>query len=117
MKATIQLILPLFHEVAGRDNEAAVQIPTNHQFLNKQARHDRLASAGIICQQVAQGLFAKHRIIDSGKLVQQRLNQRSMLGNQRVKQEGQTVTILNRSKAYKLTIHIKTPRYTSSSDI
>ena len=117
MKATIQLILPLFHEVAGRDNEAAVQIPANHQFLNEQARHNRLASTGIVGQQVAQGLFAKHRIIDGGNLVRQRLNQRGMHGNQGVKQVGQADTIRLRGQAKEGTISIKTPRQTSGDDL
>ena len=49
-----QLILPLLDQAAGRDDQAALQVTAEHQLLDVQARHDRLARAGVVGEQEPQ---------------------------------------------------------------
>src|SRR5216683_4371402 len=63
VKAQVELILPLLHKVAGRDDEAAMEIATNHEFFDEQSCHDGFARSWVVGQQVAQGLFAQHRLV------------------------------------------------------
>lgn len=51
-----QLILPLPDEASWWDDEAAFEIPADHQLFDDQPGHDGFASAGIVGEQKAQGL-------------------------------------------------------------
>ena len=48
-----QLVLPLLHQAAGRDDQAALQAAPDQELLDEQAGHDRLAGAWIVGQQEA----------------------------------------------------------------
>lgn len=49
-KLHAELVLPLLDEVAGRDDEATLQVAPNHEFLDEKAGHDRLSGAGVVCE-------------------------------------------------------------------
>ena len=80
VETSVQLVLPLLNETARADDQAAVQVATDQQFLDEEPGHDGLAGAGIVSQQEAQWLARQHLAIDRGDLVWQRLNERGMHG-------------------------------------
>ena len=49
-----QFVLPLLDQPAGRDDQAALQVAAEHQLLDVEAGHDRLARAGVVGEQEAQ---------------------------------------------------------------
>ena len=53
--------------------------------LNKETGHDGFAGAGIVGQQETKRLARKHRIMNRSDLVRQRLDQRSMHGQNGIK--------------------------------
>ena len=69
-------VLPLLDEAAGRNDQAPFEIAADQQLLDEEARHDRLASAGVVGEQEAQWLAWKHLAIDGGDLMRQRLDLR-----------------------------------------
>ncbi len=48
METTEELVLPLLREAARTDDQTTLQIAARYQFLDEQARHDRLPGAGIV---------------------------------------------------------------------
>lgn len=74
IKLFLEFILPLLNQRSGRDDQAALQIPTQHQLFDEQTSHDCLAGAGVICEQEPQGLPGQHIAIHGGDLVGERLN-------------------------------------------
>jgi hypothetical protein len=66
-----QLVLPLFDEAARSDDEAALDVVADDQLLDEQARHDRLARAGVVGQQEAQRVAAEQIPVDRPDLVRQ----------------------------------------------
>ena len=66
-----KLVLPLLHQAAGGDDEAAFQIALEHQLPDEQAGHDGLARAGVVGEQEAQRLARQHLAVDRGDLVRQ----------------------------------------------
>ena len=68
------LVLPLLDQTSGRDDQAALEIAADQQFLDEQSRHDGLAGAGIVGEQEAQRLARQHLAIDGRDLVRQRLD-------------------------------------------
>jgi hypothetical protein len=47
------LVLPLLDQTSWRDDQTALKIATDQEFLDEQSRHDGLAGAGIIGEQKA----------------------------------------------------------------
>src|SRR5207247_133408 len=78
VKTPVQLVLPLLNEAARADDQAAVQVTADQQFLDEEASHDGLAGAGVVGQQEAQRLARQHLAINRGDLVWQRLNKGGM---------------------------------------
>lgn len=71
---------------AGADDETALQIATDDQFFDQKAGHDGFAGTGIVGQQIPQGLSRKHRLINRGDLVRQRIHQGGVDGKHRIEQ-------------------------------
>ncbi len=84
-----QFVLPLVGQVAGHADQAALHVAADHQLLDEQAGHDRLAGAGVVGQQEAQRLAGQHLAVDAGDLVGQRLDQRGVDGQHRIEEVGQ----------------------------
>ncbi len=110
MKFARKFILPLFDKITWCDDQTAMRVASNHQFLEQQPRHDSFARAGIISQQVAQRLFGGHGFVDGGDLGRQRFDERGMHGDQWVKEVGQADTVCFRNKAKERTVSIEAPR-------
>ena len=89
VKPAVEFVLPLLGEVAGANDQAALQVAAGQQFLDEQAGHDRLAGAGIVGQEKAERLPRQHLAVDGGDLVRQRLDQRRVDGQQRIEEIGQ----------------------------
>ncbi len=53
MEATVKLILPLFGQTARTDDQAPLQVATDDQLLDEQARHDGIAGPRVIGEQEA----------------------------------------------------------------
>ena len=51
LKSQEQFVLPLLGEVAGTDDQAALQVATQHQLLDEKASHDGLARTWVIGQE------------------------------------------------------------------
>ena len=109
MKAAVELILPLLSQAAGADDETALEITTGDQLLDQQASHDRLASAGIIGEQEAQGLACEHRLVDRRDLMGQRLDQRGMHRQHRVEEVGEVDAVRLGDQAEEVASAIETP--------
>ena len=71
-----QFVLPLLAEAAGRADQAAFDIAAQAHLADEQAGHDGFASAGVVRQQVAQGLARQHVLVDGDDLMRQRVNHR-----------------------------------------
>ena len=85
-----QLVLPLLHQAAGGDDEAAFQVAAHHQLPDQQAGHDGLAGAGIVGEQEAERLARQHLPVDGGDLVRQGLDVRGVDREVRVEEMCET---------------------------
>ena len=86
LEPSVELVLPLFGETAGADDEATRQVAAGDQLLDEQAGHDGLAGARVVGEEKAQRLARQHRLVDAGDLVRQRVDHRGVDGQQRVEQ-------------------------------
>ena len=93
MEPAIQLILPLFGEAAGADDQTAMKIAARDQLLHEKAGHDGLAGTRVIGEQEAQRLARQHRLVDRRDLMRQRIDHRRMDGQDRIEQVGQADTL------------------------
>ncbi len=84
----IQLVLPLIDQAAGRDDQAAPDVLAQDQLLDVEARHDRLAGAGIVGEQEAQRCARQQLAVDRAQLMGQRPDVRRRHRQHRVKQAG-----------------------------
>jgi hypothetical protein len=78
VELVFQLVLPLLDKVARCDNEAALKIAANNKLLDQQARHDGLASAGVIGKQEPQRLTRKQLTVNGRDLVRQGVDARTV---------------------------------------
>jgi hypothetical protein len=88
VEAAVQLVLPLFGETAGADDQAALEIAADDELLDEEACHDRLARAGIVGEQEPQRLARQHRL--RGDLVGQWIDQRRVDRQHRVEEMRET---------------------------
>src|SRR5207249_6810856 len=86
MEAPSEFVLPLFGETSWTYDEASLKIAPGDQFFDEQSRHDGLSSTRIICQKKSQWLTRQHRLIHRRNLVRERIDQRSVNGENRIKQ-------------------------------
>ena len=70
----LQLALPLEGEVGRRDDQRALDEAADLQLLEQQARHDRLAGAGVVGQQEADARQLQEVVVDGLELVRQRID-------------------------------------------
>ena len=88
-EAIPQLVLPLRHEAARSDDQAALNVAADHQLLDVEARHDRLARARVIGEQEAQRLARQHAPVDGVDLVGKRIEVRGLDGEKRIEHPGE----------------------------
>ena len=105
-----QLVLPLLDQAAGRDDQAALDVAADHQLLAEEPRHDRLAGARVVSQQVAQRLAREHLAVDRIDLVGQRIEVRGLHGQERIKQVGERDPLGLRHETEQRAVRIHRPR-------
>ncbi len=66
-----QFVLPLLDQATGGDDEHAAGVGAQVQLADVEAGHDGLAGAGVVRQQVAQGLARQQGCVNGGDLVRQ----------------------------------------------
>ena len=66
-----------------------MRIGSHDELANVEACHDRLASTRIVSQDKSERLPGKHRFVDCGDLVRQRIDVRGVDRHHRIKQERQ----------------------------
>ena len=76
-----ELVLPLFDQTAGRDDQAAFEAPPDQELLDQQPGHHGLAGARVVRKQETQRLAVEHRAVDRGQLVRQGLDLRGVDGD------------------------------------
>ena len=84
-----QLALPLEGEVGRRDDQHAPDQPAGLEFLEQQARHDRLAGPGVVGQEEADAGQLQEIAVDRFELVRQRIDAGNGQGEERVVFVGQ----------------------------
>ena len=110
VEPAVEFVLPLLDEVAGADDQAALQVAAGDQLLDEQAGHDRLAGAGIVGQQEPERLPGEHLAVDGGDLVRQRLDQRRVDGQQRVEEVGQPDAVGFGKQPEQCAVAVEAPR-------
>ena len=105
-----QLVLPLLHEAAWRDDQAPVEVTADQQLLHVQARHDRLAGARVVCQQEPERLPGKHLAVHRLDLMGQRLDAARVHRQKRVEQVGELDTACLGRQPEQVAIGVEGPR-------
>ena len=85
----IQLVLPLVHQAAGDDDQAALDVLAENELLDVEAGHDRLARARIVGEQEPQRRARQQLAVDRPQLVRQRLDVRRRDRQHRVPEPGE----------------------------
>ena len=83
-----QLVLPRLDQVAGGDDEAALQVGAHHELADVEPGLDGLAGTGGVRQHVAQGLAWQHGLVDGGDLVGERCHVGAVHRHHRVEEVG-----------------------------
>jgi hypothetical protein len=63
------LVLPLLDKASGRDDQTALEVAADQEFLDEQPCHDGLAGTRIVGKQEAQRLTWKHLAVNGCDLV------------------------------------------------
>lgn len=69
-----EFVLPLRGEAAWRDDQDALGVAADHQLLQVEPGHDRLAGAWVIGEEEPQWLPGKHLAVDRFDLMRQRVD-------------------------------------------
>ncbi len=89
LEAAVELVLPLFGEAAGTDDEAALEVAAGDQLLDEEPGHDGLAGARVVGEEEAQGRAGQHGLVDGGDLVGEGLDVGGVYGQQGVEEVGE----------------------------
>ena len=79
-----QFLAPLLNQPTGSDHDHPFAVGTQHQLLDIEAGHDRLARARIVGQQEPQRKPRQQFLIDGADLMRQRIHIRAVDRNHRV---------------------------------
>ena len=110
MEPAAQLVLPLLHEGAWADDQAAFEVAARDQLLDQEAGHDRLAGPGIIREQEAQRLARQHLLVDRGDLVGEGIDQGRVDRQDGVEQVGEADAVGLGDQAEQRTVAVEAPR-------
>ena len=86
-----------------------MQIASGDQFFDEKPCHDCLASAGIVGQQETERLAWKHGLVDCSDLVRQRINKRSVDGQDWIKKMCEADAMCFRNEPEHTAISVETP--------
>ena len=110
IEAAVELVLPLLHEAAGADHEAALQVAARDQLLDEQPGHDRLAGAGVVGQQEAQRLARQHGLVHRGDLVRQGIHEGGVHREDGIEEVGQADAVGLGDQAVRGAVAVEAPR-------
>src|SRR5215203_1257649 len=85
----VELVLPLLDQTAWGDDQTAMDIIAEDQLLDVEAGHDRLAGAGVVCEQEPQRGTWQQIAVNRPDLVRQRLDVARRHGEHRVEETGE----------------------------
>ncbi len=105
-----QLLFPLADETSGGDDEASLYIAADHELLDVETGHDRLAGARIVGQEEAQRLSRQHHAVDRFDLVRERVDLTRGERQVGVKEVGQVDAPGLGGQAEKVPVAVETPR-------
>jgi hypothetical protein len=108
-KPAEQLVLPLDCQRSRAEDKHPVDGFAELHLLDEQARHDGLAGAGIVGEQEAQRLARQHRLVDSGDLVRQGLDNGGVNRQHRVEQIRQPDAVSLGDKAELRAVAVEPP--------
>ena len=81
-----KLVLPLLDQASRRHDQATSNIATDQQLTDEEARHDRLASTGIIGEQIPKRALLKELLVHRFDLVRVRLDSRRVDSSKRIRE-------------------------------
>ena len=105
-----QLVLPLPHEAARSDDQAALDVPADHQLLDVEAGHDRLARARVVCKEEAQRLARQHLAVDRLDLMRKWLDHARRERKVGIKQVSETDSPRLGREAEQVPVAVEAPR-------
>ena len=107
------LPLPVADQPRRRHDQHAADQPPRQHLAHVQAGHDRLAGAGVVGQQEAQGRLPQHLLVDGDALVRQRVDQRGLGGERGIDQMpiGQPVRLRHRGHRARFGAEVQPRRY------
>ena len=82
----MELVVPLVHQSPGRHDQSALAVGAEHHLLEVEARHDRLARAGVVRQKETQRHLRQHLLVNGADLMGKRLDLGGGHGRHRVVQ-------------------------------
>ena len=85
----VQLVLPLLGNAAGRDDEAALEVAPDDQFLDEEPGHDGLAGARIVGEEEPHRLTREHLLVHRADLVGERIDRGRRDRDVRVEEPGE----------------------------
>ena len=88
LETAVELVLPLFGQPAGTDDEAALEVAAGDQPLYEEPGHDGLAGARVVGEEEAQRRTGQHGLVDGGDLVGERLDVGGVDGQQGIEEMG-----------------------------
>lgn len=108
-EALAELVLPLLDQVAGADDQGALQIAAGKQFLDEEAGHDRLTRAGVVGEQETQRLTREHLAVDRRDLMRVRIDERGVNGEMRIEEMRQVNPAGFRYQAEESAVAVESP--------
>ena len=112
VESAVELVLPLLGQAARADDQAALEVAAGDQLLDEQARHDRLAGAGVVGEQEAQRLARQHGLVDGGDLVRQRFDDGGVDREHRVEEMRETDALRLGDETEQRAVAVEAPRPT-----
>ena len=110
VEPAVEFVLPLLDEIAGANDQAPLQVAAGDQLLDEQPGHDRFAGPWIVGQQEPERLPGEHLAVNGGDLVRQRIDERRVDGQQRVKQVGEPDSVRFGQQAEQCAVAVEAPR-------
>ena len=103
----LQFALPLEGEVGRADDQDALGEAAELQLADEQARHDRLAGAGVVGQQEADARELEQVVVDRFELVRQRIDARDRETEVRIELVGDAERVGLKPKAEQAAVAVE----------
>ena len=111
-----ELVSPLLDETSRGDDQDAASVGPHDEFADVEPRHDGLPGPRVVRQDEPQGLPGKHRLVDGGDLVRERLHVRRVHRHHRVEEEREVDALGFARQLEGSTVPVEGPRAFDSRD-